>query len=246
VSSGRLTVTGLGYRLSAQITPEAVSRLQGADRVFHLVDDAITAAWISNLNPRAEALAGCLRPGRPGHEAMVQMRGRILGGLREGHAVCLAFPGHPSILVAPGREIVTAARAERFGTDILPGISILDCLVADLRIDLGKGGLRLFEATDFVVRRREFDPSSPLVLLQPGMIGQWVYGSTNAALAAGLELLGELLSRTFPSGHEVILYHVPPYPVCETRIRRVRLAELAGLTGRDVTYGTTLFVPARG
>ena len=49
---------------------------------------------------------------------------------------------------------------EGFNAQMLAGISAEDCLFADLGLDPGKNGCQSFEATDFLIRRRQFEPTS--------------------------------------------------------------------------------------
>src|SRR6266550_2938645 len=58
---------------------------------------------------------------------------------------------------------------------MLPAVSALDCLVADLGIDPATTGLQSYEATDFIVHRRRPDTAATLVLWQIGVVGELGY-----------------------------------------------------------------------
>jgi hypothetical protein len=91
--------------------------------------------------------------------------------------VCVVFYGHPGVFVQPAHEAIRVARLEGFTARMLPGISAEDCLFADIEVDPGVYACQSFEATDFLVRKRKFDPRSPLVLWQIGSIGDLYYHS---------------------------------------------------------------------
>ena len=54
MAPGRLTVVGTGYNVAGQVTPEALSCLKSADRLFYLMSDPATALWLRSLNAAAE------------------------------------------------------------------------------------------------------------------------------------------------------------------------------------------------
>ena len=61
--------------------------------------------------------------------------GDILDAVRGGASVCAAFYGHPGIFVTPSHDAVRRARAEGYPARMLPAVSAVDCLFADLGVD---------------------------------------------------------------------------------------------------------------
>jgi uncharacterized protein YabN with tetrapyrrole methylase and pyrophosphatase domain len=237
---GSLTVVGTGYNVAGQVTPEARACMTTAARLFYLVSDPATSAWLQSINATAESLAHCYRAGEPGIEACERMVERILGAVREGHATCAAFYGHPAIYVPPGLASVRRAREEGFAARMLPAISFEDCLFADLGVDPGISGRLMYEATDFLIRPRTIDPSAALVLLQVGAIGLTDFAPGDTPNRAGLRLLAEVLGRHYPADHVVALYRTSQLPIFEPSIDRVPLAALAEA---PLSVVSTLFVP---
>ena len=97
---------------------------------------------------------------------------------------------------------------------MIPGISAEDCLFADIGLDPGKHGCQSFEATDFLVRKREFDPKSPSILWQVGAIGDLYYhadDNNTETKSNGLGILGRILENYYDKDHEVILYQLPNF-----------------------------------
>src|SRR5438876_10133388 len=93
---------------------------------------------------------------------------------------------------------------------MLPAVSALDCLVADLGIDPAATGLQSYEATDFLVHRRPPDEAATLVLWQIGVVGELGYATEPRR--ENLALLVERLVETYPRDHEAIVYEASPYP----------------------------------
>src|SRR5262245_54196417 len=94
---GSLAVVGAGYKMVARITPEAIDQIARADIVFYLAYDAMDELWLRRLQPNGISLANCCKPDRPRHKCCQTMVQTIMRSVRKGQAVCVAFPGHPSI-----------------------------------------------------------------------------------------------------------------------------------------------------
>lgn len=240
---GELTVVGTGYGGGGHLTPQTESAIAGADKVFYLLSDPVSTQTVKDLNPNTVSLHDCYRVGRSGPDSCEEMVERIVSSVREGNDTCAAFYGHPSIFVQPGHESVNRARAEGFRAQILPAISSLDCLYADLGVDPGARGWQLFEASDFILRRRKVDTFTPLALLQAGAVGITEYSEGIAADPRRVQLLVDVLLEPYPAEHEVTIYEIAQLPIYETRIERVALNKLATI---PMSVYTTLYVPALG
>lgn len=237
---GSLVIVGTGFRAVRHTTAEAREEISQADKLFYLVSDAVSEGWIKTLNPAAESLASCYVRGKSRMIAYRRMISKMLSSVRAGSRVCAAFYGHPGVFVYPSHEAIRLARKEGYEARMLPGISAEDCLFADLGIDPSRSGCQSFEATDFLVFRRKFDPSSSLLLWQAGIIGSVVYRPRN--VSSGLRALAKYLAGFYGGGHEVVLYEASPLPVFKPIIRSTTIDKLptAGVNG-----GTTLFIPPK-
>ncbi len=241
MTTAALTVVGTGYRVAGQTTPETCTALQSADRVFYLVSDPATSHWLRSVNPSAQSLHDCYQEDLGGLAASEEMVERILAPLRQGQSVCAAFYGHPAIFMHPPHEALRRARLEGFDARMLPAVSSVDCLFADLGVDPSLEGYQIYEATDFLVRRRVFDASIPLILLQVGAVGVVRFGSNAGPNLEGLRLLVEALGRHYAPDHGTILYQIAQLPPWEPMVREV---PLSCLMEAPVSVVSTLFVPA--
>jgi uncharacterized protein YabN with tetrapyrrole methylase and pyrophosphatase domain len=243
VTTGSLAVVGIGIRIAGQITPEARSYIEQADKLLFLTADPVSYGWLIELNSTAESLHSFYNSDKSRLSSYHEMVGHILSYVRQGLDVCVASYGHPGVFAYPMHEAIRTARSEGFIATMLPGISAEDCLFADLGVDPGETGCQSFEATDFLVFKRKFDTSSPLILWQVGLVGVLGYKDQSSLWSlSGLRILLEYLQEYYDPNHQVIVYEAAQYPVCKPITDRVALIEVPTA---KVTPLSTLYVPPK-
>jgi len=240
MTHGSLTIVGTGITLIAQITSEAEAWITSADKTFFLVMHPLAEQWMLELNPRAESLSRFYTPGRDRAEVYRDIADCVLAAVRAGHTVCAAFYGHPGVFVSPTHDMVRQARAEGYPVRMLPGISAEDCLFADLDLDPGVQGCQSYEASDFLIRPRRFDPATPLILWQVGVIGYFDVIDPSLDPAKGLAALEATLRRSYPAEHQITLYEAALLPTSDPTITHIRLDQLPLAT---ITPLATLYIP---
>lgn len=241
---GSLVVVGTGIKVASQTSAEAIASIEGAEKVYYLAADALTQRWVTLLNPTAEPLHGRYAVGKNRARTYEEIVTCVLGSVREGKRVCLAVYGHPGVFAYPTHEAVRRARSEGFEAVMFPAVSAEDCLFADLGVDPGASGCQSFEATDFLIHTRVFDPRSTLILWQIGAVGVATVRDGSAAWSRdGLIVLADVLTRHYPPDHLVTIYDAAVYAMCDPRIVRVPLAQLAH---GAVSAISTLYVPPLG
>jgi hypothetical protein len=109
---------------------------------------------------------------------------------------------------------------------MLPGVSSLDCLFADLGVDPAAAGLQTYEAGDFLRRRPALEPRAALVLWQVGVV-------------ESIDGLAAALRERYPPEHGLIVYEASPYPGVAPRIDSVPLGALASV---QLSQRSTLYV----
>jgi uncharacterized protein YabN with tetrapyrrole methylase and pyrophosphatase domain len=242
VATGSLTVVGTGIRCGSQITFEARVAIEQAEKVLTVALDPLMERWLTQLNPRTESLHSLYRLGMERRQIYEEMTERVLQPVRSGLNVCFAVYGHPAVLVYSSHQAVQRARREGFPARMLPGISAEDCLFADLGIELAASGCQSFEANDFLIYRRVFDPHSALVLWQFTLIGESKY-TAEIPNVRGLRVLTDYLRRYYPADHPLCAYEAAQYPSSEPIIERFPLEQLPHAR---VPPLSTLFVPSLG
>jgi uncharacterized protein YabN with tetrapyrrole methylase and pyrophosphatase domain len=240
--TGSLIVVGTGIEAIGQITLAARRAIEGADEVLYLVPDPLTQRWIERLNPASESLRDLYEQDKDRAYIYAAMTRRILREVRRGRRVCTAMYGHPGIFVDVTHSAMRTAKAEGHRVRMLAAVSAEDCLFADLGVDPGEWGCQTYEATNFLMRRRRVDTSTPLVLWQIGVVGIFDYGHHPDEAAGGLVVLAEVLADLYGDDHEVVVYEAALLGICDARLERVRVRDLASV---EPTSASTLYVPPK-
>jgi len=239
---GSLTVVGAGITLAQQATIETIACIERAEKVFHLLTNPAAEVWVRRLNPQAVPLGDCLTEGKPRSRSYSDMSERIVAAVRSGLQVCAVFYGNAAVLVQPAYEAITRARSEGFSARMVAGVSAEDCLFADLVVNPQGLGWQCFEATDFLLRRRRFDPTAALILWQVGLLGEASVRPEMAGRPERLRVLTAALRRHYSARHRVVLYEAAQLPICEPIIKMIPLARLPQET---IFPATTLYIPPK-
>jgi len=127
---------------------------------------------------------------------------------------------------------------------ILPGISAIDSILADLRLDPVVHGVQMYEATDLLLRRRPLQPDVPAILWQIGPLETCLH-STAVSRPEGFTRLVAHLRLFYPPRHEVVAIYSAPHPLMPPEVMRFALEDMAGHAER-IHAGFSLYVPPAG
>jgi len=95
----------------------------------------------------------------------------MLSDVRKGLYVVGACYGHPGLFMSPTRRAMAIAQAEGYMTRMLPGVSVEDCLFADLGIDPSFVGSLMCEARDFIIHDHVGLTSRHVIMYEAGQLG---------------------------------------------------------------------------
>lgn len=235
---GSLYVVGSGISAIGQMTIESKNVIANADVVLYLLTDPLTEAWIQELNPSSRSMHDCYHVGESRLYAYGRMINEMLSEVRMGKRVCAVFYGHPGVFVDPGHKAVRLARNEGYRAMMLPGVSAEDCLSADLGFDPAARGCQMYEATDFMLRRRTPSVHSPLILWQVGVVGCLDYQHIGYD-TSGWHLLLDYLIDFYGESHQVTLYEAATLPLLDPVVETFALSDKS----IEATSVSTLLVP---
>lgn len=232
-------MVGAGIKLVGHVTLETQAVIQAAEKVLFLVTNDVAAHWLRTLNATAESLQGFYADTKLRLHTYQAITDHILTVVRQGVQLCVVFEGHPGVFVTPAWAAIHQAHKEGFRAWMLPGISAEACLFADLEIEPTSNSWQNFEATAFLLYKRQIDTTIPLLLWQIGAIGM-LHG--HGAIDNGLALLAEVLVAAYGPDYEVVLYEAAEYPLIPPTIERVPLTQLPMA---NITPLSTLYIPPK-
>lgn len=205
------------------MTFEALEAIENADKVFYLTSDLMTEKWLKEMNPSAECLQYYKdRPRKETYEHWVNL---LLNSVRQGQQTCLAVYGHPGVLAYCSRKVIPIAKSEGYKAVMMPGISAEACLLCDLQVDPGEGGMQSYKSSEFLSRKPEFDTCSHLVLWDVAIVDYAFL--PDQIYKEGLERLSEYLIQKYGADHEVFVYEASRNPVLNPIILSLPLKDLA-------------------
>lgn len=237
--TGSLACVGIGITLGSHISPLARSHIETAEVVFAAVSDGLVELWLKEMHPDVRSLQPLYAEGKPRMQTYRQMVEAMMAEVRAGKRVCGVFYGHPGVFAWAPHRAIKVAREEGYRAHMEPGISSEDCLYADLGIDPGKVGCQHFDTTQFMLFRRNVDPSAWLILWQVGLAGEQT-GRRFATGPAYRQVLVDVLLRHYPADHEVTVYRAAMLPLQAPRIDRLPISDLPQI---DLNGADTLVLP---
>ncbi len=242
---GTLVILGSGIKAISQFTLEAEHFLDWAEAVFFCVADPATERWILDKKPDAIDLYQYYGNDKQRSDTYVQMAEIMLNAVRQALNVVGIFYGHPGVFVSPSHRAIAIARSEGHQAFMLPSISALDCLFADLGIDPSLPGCQIYEATDLLVRQRPLVTDGHVIIFQPGSVGNPGFnfdGFPNTHLS----VLIRYLQAAYGDDHDVVNYSASQYAMCDPVIQRTTLSALLTPEGAKAVTGiSTFYLPPK-
>ncbi|TWB43514.1 SAM-dependent methyltransferase [Nitrospirillum pindoramense] len=243
-SSGSLAIVGTGIQALGHLTREAEGHIRHADVVFHCIRDPLMLADLHALNPNVVDLTTLYGADKRRSLTYVQMAEVMVAEVRSGRRVTGVFYGHPGFYVAPARLALTTAKAEGYDTCLLPGVSSLDYLFADLRVDPSQSGYQALEATDFLLRNRPLVTSGHVVLMQVGPVGDLFRPVTDNLERRAI--LFERLIEIYGADHPCVDYVGATRPGQKPVLRRLKLGAYRDPANlKRLSKASTLYIPPK-
>lgn len=236
---GSLIVVGTGIAFPGQATVETLDYMKAADIVFYNVGaDNLASNWIENNAKETRDLYQYYESGVSRSEAYDAMVKAIVDSVKQGNTTVAAFYGHPGVFVGPGYRAVEECRALGYTARMLPGVSAVDCMYADLEFDPANSGIVMLEATQYLVCSLEIPSTMPLILWQAGCVADTTFNASGHT--QNVDLLQDVLLRHYPSDHPLVAYMASVIPGIQPS---VETGTVNTLTSMDIHASHTLMLP---
>ncbi|HHT0595046.1 TPA: SAM-dependent methyltransferase [Legionella anisa] len=216
----KLFIVGCGIKFLSHMTLEVQSVIQKSDCVIYLVNDPAMKQWIIDNSVKAISLDLIYFNFTDRSHAYNAISQEVINITKENRNTCFIIYGHPFFLTTSSEQLIRTIEKNSLDiqVEILPGISSLDCLLCDLRIDPGFGGIQAYESTEFINKDYKINSDSHLVLWQIGVIGINTIINDEKALQCraeriyALQKIKEKLLTWYEEEHPIILYTASMYP----------------------------------
>ena len=242
ISMKKYALVGSGIKTISHLTYESQVMIKDADKVYYMVNEPIMKEWIQENAKKSYSLDEIYFATEKRATNYRNIEKFIIDEMQKHEFIAFVCYGHPTVFAESGLNI-----AKHFDTNkelnvktvILPGVSALDCLFADMKIDPGGVGMTTYEVNDMLVYNKAIEPASHTVLWQVGMIGNLntpKYGADKAKL----EYLKQHLLKYYDEEQDVYIYEAALYAAMPPIIKRF---ELQDLTEQAFTPISTVYIP---
>jgi precorrin-2 methylase/predicted 2-oxoglutarate/Fe(II)-dependent dioxygenase YbiX len=242
---GQLVIVGSGIAAISHFTLETIGYIREADVVFYHANSGVTAAYIRELNSNAVDLYQYYGDGKVRTITYVQMAELMLREVRAGRSVVGLFHGHPGFFVMAARRSLAIAKMEGHTTALIPAVSAIDCLFADLRIDPGVSGMQILKASHVLREGAQVATDNHLVLIQIGSVGDNTFSFSGFKQAKYTEFFEKLIS-IYGENHDSVYYVAPIFPGCDPLITVRKLHEYRHTATLSTVHAATLYLPPAG
>jgi len=232
-----IILAGTGIMGTMQMTRETEYKLRECDVVYVLHYDDSVVRCIENWGVEVVDARSFYVDGKHRSEVYLELAEAILQTAQTRHVGFLVH-GHPLFLVSTSEAIVELAPAKGLAVEILPGVSSLDTVMADLRIDFGHA-MQGYEANFLLNKHPVIEPRVPLMIYQVAILG--AYKVNRVFPGANLQPLTDYLSNHYPAEHQVAFilsskHALLPAELVWMPIYKLHLVDQSLLEGRPTLY----------
>ena len=240
-----LWIAGLGIETVRQVTREVEQAIRDSREVLYLDTGVATRPFLEGLSTRVTPLyEQSYSEERPRVGAYEHMAISVIDAALDHPPVTFAIHGHPLVAVHAPFLVMELAQALDLRVEVLPGISGIDTVMADLRIDPVVDGVQMYEATDLLLRRRPLQPDVPAIIWQIGPIETALH-TMRVSRPERFHRFVVHLRQFYPARHEVAAIYCSPHPLLPSNILRFALEDMPQ-HAEEIHAGFTLYVPPSG
>jgi hypothetical protein len=237
-----LYIVGAGVSFPEHLTIQAVEILTSCRRICTIMPDVRLGGLPDELRGKCVSFWHLYQDKRPRLDNYRDITEAILNAVEDTRPLAWLSPGHPLVFDSVTQALLKQAPARGWTVSVIPGISCLDTLLAELGYDPASG-LFVHDATSLVAWNVPVSPAIATVLLQPSVFGSRLTHISAEYDGPDLTGLRDYLLRYHAPEHQCAFVRSSLNGEGRGEISWVKLSELAGVS-RQVIAGSTLFLPA--
>jgi precorrin-3B methylase len=237
-----LYIAGLGLQTVSQVTREVEAAMRASREILFLDAGVATKTFLEALCPRVTPLyEQSYVEDQPRVTAYQHIAARVMDAAIDHPPVTFAIHGHPLIAAHPPFLILELAHALQLSVEVLPGVSAIDSIMADLRLDPVVHGVQMYEATDLLLRRRPLQADVPAIIWQIGPIETSLHSMRVSQPERFTRFIAHL-RQYYPPGHHIVAIYCSPHPILPPAIFRFALEDM-GQYAAQIHSGFSLYIP---
>jgi uncharacterized protein YabN with tetrapyrrole methylase and pyrophosphatase domain len=236
-----LYLLGAGVAFPEHLTIQTIDILSSCARVCTNLEEPRLRTLPSHIREKCISLWPLYQDGRLRSENYRDVTQAVLNEAERERPTAWLTPGHPVIFDSVSKALLDAAREREWNVCVVPAISSLDTLLAEVTYDPANG-LLVQDATGLVRQQVPLSQSVALVLLQ---IAVFLSDRAHVSLKQGSPDLGPLrdyLVRYYPPAHRCAVIRSSMTIGKEAEITWMPLTDLPSIPV-EVFAGASLFVP---
>lgn len=181
------------------------------------------------------------RDGRDRSDIYDDIVDHVLATPAEQRPAALLLHGHPLVYSTISQRLIAACAVAGLTLEIVPGVSSLDRMIVDLRLDIGEDGVQIYNAAGVLARNTVLNPAAGCFILQ---IGALTGAATRAATSRPEEIsrLKNYLLKFYPPDHRVSVVESAVETGFESRVAEIELERLDELDAA-FNYNASLYLP---
>jgi tetrapyrrole methylase family protein/MazG family protein len=237
--SRTVVFSGSGIKSLSHLTSETISTVKDADLVAYLLNNSVLENWVKSVQENTYSLASEYAISNDRAVSYRAISDKIISLSKEHLNLCVLIYGHPLLISNSVQSAIKNLKQEGADVVVLPAVSSLDCLFADLCIDPIAGGVLALDASDWLLSKKTIDSSYHFILFQIGLLEIFELPTKNSTQESLLKLKEQLL-KTYDRNHKVIIYEASIYPHLKAKIIESTINNLPILTLSNLS---TLYIP---
>ena len=235
-------IVGIGIRGISEITPEVERILRRSTGIFYMDPRPLVSRYFNRINRNSHNLFERYKESRRAYDVYEELSSMVVSKALKKPGVCYATYGNPMIYDTITDLILRKASSRRLKVEVVPGISALDTVLAELKLTILDQGLQIFEANRLVLHRQKIDPSVPCLVFCVGSFGTVIITLRRRNTTRRFTPLQKYLLKTYPPKHRIYLVVSSLHKDMPSRITVTSLNRLARMY-RRIDYNTTLYIP---
>ncbi len=234
-------IVGLGIVQVDQITRETERAISSSKEILYVERGLAVDTFLRERCEVVTDLTQLYHDETDRLDTYRRMAASVIAAALDHSPVTFALYGHPLIFAYPPFLVQQMARCFDLTVKILPAISAMDCIFADLAVDPSMNGLQIFEATEMLLRGRPLQVDVPVLIWQIGSLETGLYSGRQSRPERFDRFLEHVLAF-YPATHTVFAVHSSTHPLLRSEVIEFKIGEI-GSHSSKLHAGFSLYIP---